>query len=746
MRPPPLAPFVLVPVLAAAALAASPASAVPLTGGISGTVTADGTGTPLEGVEVYSDLGGYDITDAQGRYTLTELDPGDHVVRFDPYFGAPEYVFELFDDADTYETATPVPVGSTVVTGIDAGLAVGGRISGTVETGGVAAADVDVFAYSQDDRYGGYAMTGTDGTYEITGLGTGSYVVVFDDPGDLATQYYDGALTYDTATPVPVVEGAGVTGIDATLVPGGSVSGTVTDSTDGTPVADVVVQATSLGSDATEYAYTDVDGTYVLRGVLPGATVVEFADYDERYLGEWFDDAPTLDEATPVTVVLGQDVPDVDAALDIDPLGPSSSYVVTDPVRVLQPTALDAGGTRTLTLEDAPVGATAVALNVTVSGVTANTYVSACPPEVRYSVCSQKSIINSKGPDTANFVLLKMGGDDGNQVRFSNNAGSVNLIADLQGFMVDDRLVGFPAGGQVEAASAGGHPDLARTRTDVDLAGAGAQAGLAAALVSGPASYQASDPVRVLEPSTVTAGGTRTLTVPDVPVGATAVALNLTVSGVTANTYVSACLPETTVAVCKAKSIINSRGPDTANFVVLPLGGPDGDQVKLYNNAGSVKLIADLQGYMVGDDTGCGATEVLAGCAALEGTAAAAVPSPAGRYLVTDPVRVLQPTAVGPKGTRTLTLTGVPDGATAVALTVTVSGVTANTYVSACPPEVAVLACSQKSIINSRGPDTANFVVLKLGGPNGDQVRFSNNAGSVNLIADLQGWFVGPVG
>ena len=78
-----------------------------------------------------------------------------------------------------------------------------------------------------------------------------------------------------------------------------------------------------------------------------------------------------------------------------------------------------------------------------------------------------------------------------------------------------------------------------------------------------------------------------------VPAGATAVALNVTATGGTAATYVTAYPGGTSRPV--ASNLNVPAGATIANQVIVPVGA-DGT-VTLYNHAGSVHLIADLAGY-----------------------------------------------------------------------------------------------------------------------------------------------------
>ncbi|WP_298462710.1 hypothetical protein, partial [uncultured Cellulomonas sp.] len=361
-----------------------------------------------------------------------------------------------------------------------------------------------------------------------------------------------------------------------------------------------------------------------------------------------------------------------------------SVYQAVDPRRVMSSVPLGPRSTTTLTLTDVPPGATAVALNVTAAAVSATTFVSACAGGTPLATCRTTSAFNpAPGEDTPAAVIVALGGPDGDQVQLYNNAGSLRLFADLQGFYV----AGTPAGSLFLPRS----------------------------------------PERVLSFRSLGARDTHTLTLPSVPAGATAVAVNLTAAGATASSFVSACPAGQPPAVCTASSNLNPfPGRDVANLAVVKLGGASGDQITLYNNAGTVRMIADVQGYFVD---------------------AATAAAGAGRLRPVAPVRALTSRPMGRRAGHTLTLADVPAGATSVAMTVTASGTTATTYVSSCPAGTDVGTCTRSSTLNPRsGIDTANTVLLQLGGPDRDQVTLYNDAGTTNLIADVQGYFVADAG
>ncbi|MDJ0770864.1 MAG: carboxypeptidase regulatory-like domain-containing protein [Ilumatobacter sp.] len=285
-------------------------------GGVTGTVT-DSNGQPLATISVWvCDSTGAacrgSSTDASGSYTVTGLPPGDVTVRFSDWTGI--HLGEYFDDASDEATATPVAVtaGSTI-TGIDAELQLGGAISGNV-TGplGAPVANADVTACGSSSCW--TSRTNLDGNYTITGLPTDFFTVEFAATG-LVGEYYDDVTDSGLATPVAVVVGATTPGIDAALVEGGRISGTVTDSA-GAPLPDISVDASSsTGGSSYGSAVTDAAGTYTVTGLATDDYRVSFSDFGGTYLSEFYDDAVDAGSATPVAVVAGATTSGIDAAL-----------------------------------------------------------------------------------------------------------------------------------------------------------------------------------------------------------------------------------------------------------------------------------------------------------------------------------------------------------------------------------------------------------------------------------------------
>jgi len=200
-------------------------------GGISGTVT-DANGAPLAGVAVtVIDDNGFPfnnqaVTDQNGQYLVDRLAAGAYVVRFDDPTGT--YLDEIYDNVFSFDEATPVAVGASVVTGIDAALDAAGSISGTLLDANGAPFDfAEAIAYV-DDGPGPYrpvarVFAGPDGTYRLDQLLPRTYRVAFigfrltANGIDVFSEVYDDAPTVPAGDGIVVADGAAITGIDAVL-------------------------------------------------------------------------------------------------------------------------------------------------------------------------------------------------------------------------------------------------------------------------------------------------------------------------------------------------------------------------------------------------------------------------------------------------------------------------------------------------------------------------------------------------
>ncbi|MFP5360652.1 MAG: S-layer homology domain-containing protein [Actinomycetes bacterium] len=254
--------------------------------------------------------------DATGAYVVDGLPQNDYVVEFlvgtyvDPDTDlkvTPDVVGEYWGGAYTYYLATQVPVGQGAnpgdVTGIDAELERGRTIAGTVTLAPSAdpallAQGIEVFAEPVDAGISTTATATVDpatGAYQLTGLKPGEYILDFDGAGEGADrtnviwEFYANALTREDATPVNVTAGD-VSGVNAQLAQGRTITGALTVEDGADPAALQGVQVMAFGPTGTTFGVVDPEaGTYLLSGLVPGEYTVEFSDsgYTDPSSGAW---------------------------------------------------------------------------------------------------------------------------------------------------------------------------------------------------------------------------------------------------------------------------------------------------------------------------------------------------------------------------------------------------------------------------------------------------------------------------
>jgi hypothetical protein len=200
--------------------------------------------------------------------------------------------------------------------------ALAGSISGTVvdATTLEPIESLEVCAYPLEGEEEGFEVrfceeTDSNGEYTIADLEAGEYGVEFwGRPLNYIPQYFDGQSVWWEWDPV-VVGSDDVTGIDAEMVEGGGIEGTV-DRTGGGPVEAAFVCAWTIASE--EFggcAETDSNGEYRLGGLLEAEYEVEFWAEEQDLLTQYYDHKDHWWEANPVTVTLGAVAPGIDADL-----------------------------------------------------------------------------------------------------------------------------------------------------------------------------------------------------------------------------------------------------------------------------------------------------------------------------------------------------------------------------------------------------------------------------------------------
>ena len=292
---------------------AAPAGAQAQMGAITGSVDDAATGAVLAGICVYAypvsaygprtnpsapSATPYQATTAvDGSYEMAVPDSGnDYVVRFDPSCGGTKtspYASQYaalgqldFQSANAVDASGPA-------TGVDAHLVPGFSISGTVYAPGGATGATDI-CVTVDDAAGyaaNSATTAPDGSYRVSNLPAGAYSVYFDPTcgrsqvSPYAPQYFDGAVAAGAAKTVDIE--ADVSGVDAQLVDGATVSGTVT-APGAANYAGICTYAIGPGGAVSEEAVTSAAGTYRLTDLAPQAYSIKFDPTCSTGYGSYF--------------------------------------------------------------------------------------------------------------------------------------------------------------------------------------------------------------------------------------------------------------------------------------------------------------------------------------------------------------------------------------------------------------------------------------------------------------------------
>jgi IPT/TIG domain/Carboxypeptidase regulatory-like domain len=322
-------------VLGSAIAMGSQASATGTTGSISGTVTAAVGGGDVSGICVdalTSDgtltVVGSAATAADGTYAISGLSPASYDVEFSVAGCGTtgSYLTQWYNNATSSSTAHVVPVtAGTTTPSINAAL-ISGAIAGTVTaaSGGADLGGICVDVQQTGGAGFGSATTSVDGTYTVTGLKSGSYSVEFftgcGNSGNYLTQWYNGQATETSAVPVTVVNGVTTPTINAALITGGSISGTVTAAANGADLNGICVQASQFNGAGLETATTSANGSYSISGLGSGQYSVQFSPNcgnGQNLLTQWYNDKTSAIAADPVPVTAGTTTPSINAAMQI---------------------------------------------------------------------------------------------------------------------------------------------------------------------------------------------------------------------------------------------------------------------------------------------------------------------------------------------------------------------------------------------------------------------------------------------
>ncbi|MEZ5142857.1 MAG: peptidoglycan DD-metalloendopeptidase family protein [Acidimicrobiales bacterium] len=534
--------------------------------------------------------------------------------------------------------------------------------------------------------------------------------------------------------PAPPTGVSAVSGTQAALV-----SWTAPDDNGGAPIVGYRVTATPGGGTV------DVDGpgTTALVPNLDLGTSYSFTVSARNAAGVGDASVPSGRVTSALPPVTGFHPLPPARVLDTRPGTSTGLAGAFGPTTTRQLTVAGAGGVPA-------TGASAVMLNVTVTGASAPSFLTVWPGGQPKPMASNLNF--GAGQTVANLVVA--GVDANGTVNLYNSSGTVDVIADVVGwFDVDasgDRFTGLTPARILDTRDGTGN--LGGTGSSADATSASTSTTTTSTApptttTTAPSSSTSSVPPTTSTTST-TAPSTTTTTAPagapaagpvplgpgesrqltvigtgGVPTSASAVVLNVTATGGSAPSHLTVWPAGQAKPV--ASNLNFNAGQTVPNLVVVPVGA--NGRVSVFNNAGSVNVIADVVGFF-------------------------APSSAAGGFVSTTPARILDTrdgtggftTRFGPGQARSVKVTGVgglngvpATGVSAVVLNVTVTGPTAPSFLTVWPSGVTMPTTSNLNFV--AGQTVPNLVMARVG-PDG-KVSIFNNSGNVDVIADVVGWY-----
>ena len=324
---------------------------------ISGSTSVDGESIPAEDVRVIA----YRLSEnryqyerevtsnSDGDYTIEGLRDGAYRLGFTSY----DFLDEYYNDLPTLESEGFVDIQITNAADVsldDTALVRASTLVGTVTNpDGDPIPGVTVSAYTQVTDEDGtywrqadlYDFATDEGTYRVK-LPAGVYRLGFKDySGDYVPEFYDDKRMVDSEGVEEFELSVGESiEADAELALAGRISGAVTTPEGGSLDSGCAYVFREVDGD---YIDEDIDpgfmdnGAYVVDGLPAGNYKLRFEDCSgsRTYEPEFYDNVSTIEDATAITVVAGEQVEDINGQLS--ERTDSEPPVVTPPTQPAPP-------------------------------------------------------------------------------------------------------------------------------------------------------------------------------------------------------------------------------------------------------------------------------------------------------------------------------------------------------------------------------------------------------------------------
>jgi len=319
-------------------------------GAISGRVSDSASGAPLDWISatVFDSLTGAAVgttlSNSDGRYTLSGLPSGSYRVRFsDTSYANGGHLSTWYGSSDASTVTAEVSVlAPGTSSGIDAVLAKGGGISGTVTANscpGPQSVNVRAFDASSGVLAGQiWLSTDYGDAFSIGGLPAGSYrLAIIPSSAGYLRQWYPNQTDLSSAQLLSVSAGVNTGGIKVTLVAGGgSISGKVAGDT-GCSIASGAVKLYDWYSGGLVAETTTRPSSYQFLGLPDASYKVLFT---VKGIDHWYRAAGETAQATAVVVSGASGLTGIDLTAACLPdgavLGAGGQPVLLDAYRALR--------------------------------------------------------------------------------------------------------------------------------------------------------------------------------------------------------------------------------------------------------------------------------------------------------------------------------------------------------------------------------------------------------------------------
>ncbi len=319
----------------------SAGSAAAATGEIHGKVT-DHLGEPIVGITVCAEgltpLVGNECdwnTDAEGKYSIGGLQEASYRVGFHVESNPSlNYVQQWYSGKGHPEESDPVELAEGESKEVNAQMQTGGEVRGTVADGetDLPIEGVQVCArllgFFQDGEVGYCGRSNAAGEFTVKNLGTGQYRLELRTEGHV--NYVEEQFP-EAPGSIPLTAGGAIE-VEAHLVPGVEIEGTLTEAGTGTPIGGLLAPYSTPAVCAlnpttqarVKCATVESGGDYSIAGLPAGTYAVSFAvDWVEEgldlhpdgYVRRYWQEVPSFGEATLLAGTGGVVFDEIDAVL-----------------------------------------------------------------------------------------------------------------------------------------------------------------------------------------------------------------------------------------------------------------------------------------------------------------------------------------------------------------------------------------------------------------------------------------------